>query len=126
MTDKAPQHESRPEPPSPHIAQEPTPVALDVRFDGDDRKYAMVNACQMKWESLQPTENPSIRYCTACSQQIFQVNDHQEFSRAVAEKRCVMAKQKMNPALILGPAYFGLAAAAKDGYVAPSDIPSER
>jgi hypothetical protein len=113
MTDKAPQDESRPEPPSPRTAQEPTPVELDGRFDGDDRKYAMVYACQMKWESLQTTENPSIRYCTACSQQIFQVNDHQEFSRAVAEKRCVMAKQKMNPARILGPAYFGLAAAAK-------------
>jgi hypothetical protein len=116
---------SQPEPPSSRIAQEPTPVELDERFDGDDRKYAMVNACQMKWESLQLTENPSIRYCTACSQQIFQVNDHQEFSRAVAEKRCVMARQKMNPARILGPAYFGLAASAKDGHVAPSDIPTE-
>jgi hypothetical protein len=125
MTDKAPQNESRPEPPSPRVAQTPTPVALDERFDGDDRKYAMVYACQMKWESLQPTENPLIRFCNACSQQIFQVKDRQEFSRAVAEKRCVMAKQKMNPAMILGPAYFGLAAAAKDGHVAPSDIPTE-
>jgi hypothetical protein len=123
--DKAPQDESRPEPPSSRIAQESTPVELDGRFDGDDRKYAMVNACQMKWESLQLTANPAIRYCTACSQQIFHVEDHQEFSRAVAEKRCVMAKQKMNPARILGPAYFGLAAAAKDGQVAPSDIPTE-
>jgi hypothetical protein len=125
MTGKAPQYESRAEPPSLRLAQTPTPVELDERFDGDDRKYAMVNACQMKWESLQTTENPSIRFCAACSQQIFQVEDHQEFSRAVAEKRCVMAKQKMNPARILGPAYFGLAAAAKDGQVAPSDIPTE-
>jgi hypothetical protein len=113
MTGKAPQDENHPEPPSPRVAKTPTPVELDERFDGDDRKYAMVNACQMKWESLQPTENPSIRFCAACSQQIFQVEDHQEFSRAVAEKRCVMAKQKMNPARILGPAYFGLAAGGK-------------
>jgi hypothetical protein len=56
MTDTTLPDPSQPEPPSPRIAQKPTPVELDERFDGDDRKHAIVYACQMKWESLQPTD----------------------------------------------------------------------
>jgi len=79
--------------------------AYDDR-DAEGRKLALVYACREKWEALQSTENPQVRYCTNCSQPVFAVSDINDYQRAVAAGRCIMVKPP-HTGLFLGvPAYM--------------------
>ena len=76
------------------VATEPTPINFYEDRDESGRKLAMVYACRVKWEELEPTNSDLVRYCTNCSQPVFQVADRNDFERAVAARRCVMVKPK--------------------------------
>jgi hypothetical protein len=79
--------------------------AYDDR-DAEGRKLALVYACRERWEALQPTENPQVKYCTNCSQPVFAVSDVNDFQRAVPAGRCVMVKPPDRRLFLGFPAYM--------------------
>lgn len=79
--------------------------AYDDR-DAEGRRLALVYACRERWEALQPTENPQVKYCTNCSQPVFAVSDVNDFQRAVAAARCVMVKPPDRRLFLGVPAYM--------------------
>lgn len=79
--------------------------AYDDR-DPKGRKLALVYACRVKWEELQPTENPQVRYCSNCSQPVFEVSDVNDYRRAVASQRCIMVKPTPRNRFLGVPAYM--------------------
>ncbi len=85
-----------------NIDSNPTLVHFYKDRDEGGRKLAVVYACRMKWDELQRTESDLVRYCTNCSQQVFQVGDINDFEQAVAARRCVMVKAAPGGAMVVG------------------------
>ena len=85
-----------------NIAAEPTPIHFYKDRDADGRRLAVVYACRVKWEELERTANDLVRYCTNCSQPVFQVADLNGFERAVAARRCVMVEPEPGRGMWLG------------------------
>ena len=89
------------------LATEPTPIHIYDDRDESGRKLAMVYACRVKWDELELTNSDLVRYCTNCSQPVFQVADRNDFERAVAARRCVMVKPKGARDYLLGAPSIG-------------------
>ena len=85
-----------------NITAEPTPIHFYKDRDAGGRRLTVVYACRVKWEELERTENDLVRYCTNCSQPVFQVADLNDFERAVAARRCVMVKPEAGHSMFVG------------------------
>jgi hypothetical protein len=80
----------------------PTPIHAYNDRDEKGRKLALVYECREKWDNLHRTDNDQVRYCTNCSQPVFQVSDVNDFERAVATKQCIMVKPPDHSKTLMG------------------------
>ncbi len=62
--------------------------------------------CPEKWESLEPTDDPKIRYCHVCRHSVRMINTETEYNAAYGKNECValevIEKPKTGPIIMFG------------------------
>ncbi len=52
--------------------------------------------CTNKWENLDTTNQPKVRYCRECDRGVHQCDDETEYQQAIKLKRCVALNKPSN------------------------------
>lgn len=53
------------------------------------RNCAFKFRCEKKWQNLERTDNPEIRYCGTCGEDIHYVHTNKELRKAIEANQCV-------------------------------------
>ena len=53
--------------------------------------------CPKWWSELQETEDPKVRFCHACQEQVYRCDDHEEFELQREQGHCVALNFYVRP-----------------------------
>lgn len=50
--------------------------------------------CPLEWDQLKRTNNPDVRFCHECSENVYMVDNEYDFHKLGKEKKCVAVRKE--------------------------------